>query len=317
MAPSDSNMPSGTSDRTNTVERLTFLKEALSDLISTLKEPATQVELNATLHDPEALPHREIGTTAAQVVDILDDAKQMLQPSQLVLADHFMGLFLSLSFTKSLLTCLALGYYLSSKSLVAAVSFKIPDILGQCPGLTVSQLAESAGAREDRLRPVMRLLYNNGLFVYDAASDTYTNNSRSNLLKSDHWTQWHTWVELYATEFYDMARGIPDSLRTDSTRTAAQINYDTDDDIFTYFEKRGWLPRVHRAFNASQIAQAAGILADYPWHDVADRVILDIGGGGGALLASLLREYPTSEWSSCFPFTRWGLVPANYASQRK
>ncbi|KAF3797720.1 O-methyltransferase aclM [Colletotrichum gloeosporioides] len=293
MATSDSSMPNDTSDRTNTVEKLTSLKEALSDLITTLREPATQVELNATLHDPEALPHREVGSIAAQVVDILDDAKQMLQPSQLVLADHFMGLFLSLSFTTSLLISLGSGYYLSSKSLVAAVSFKIPDILGQRPGLTISQLAESAGAREDRLRPVMRLLYNNGLFVYDAASDTYTNNSRSNLLKSDHWTQWHTWVELYATEFYDMARGIPDSLRTDSTRTAAQINYDTDDDIFTYFQKRGWLPRVHRAFNASQIAQAAGILADYPWHDVADCVILDIGGGGGALLASLLREYPT------------------------
>ncbi|KAK2729269.1 cytochrome p450 oxidoreductase [Colletotrichum kahawae] len=275
MATSDSSIPIGTSDHTHTVEKLTSLKVALSDLLSTLKEPATQAELNAILHDPEALPHKEVGSIAAEVVNILDDAKQMLQPSQLVLADHFMG------------------YYLSSKSLVAAVSFKIPDILGQRPGLTVSHSAETAGAREDRLRPVMRLLYNNGLFVYDAASDTYTNNSRSDLLKSDHWTQWHTWVELYATEFYDMARGIPDSLRADSTRTAAQINYDTDDDIFTYFQKRGWLPRVHRAFNASQMAQAAGILADYPWGDVADRVILDIGGGGGALLASLLREYPS------------------------
>lgn len=188
------------------------------------------------------------------------------------------------------------GYYLSSKSLVAAVSLKIPDLLssssGKGPGMTVAELAEAAGAREDRLRPVMRLLYNNGIFTYDALSDSYTNNSRSELLRSDHWTQWHTWVGLYATEFYDMARGIPDSLRKDATRTAAQINYDTDDSIFAYFEKRGWVPRVHRAFGASQIAQAPGILADYPWHEVGDKTVLDVGGGGGALVASLLREHP-------------------------
>lgn len=93
MATSDSSMPIGTSDHTHTVEKLTSLKVALSDLLSTLKEPATQAELNAILHDPEALPHKEVGSIAAEVVNILDDAKQMLQPSQLVLADHFMGLF--------------------------------------------------------------------------------------------------------------------------------------------------------------------------------------------------------------------------------
>ncbi|KAF9881765.1 hypothetical protein CkaCkLH20_00911 [Colletotrichum karsti] len=158
--------------------------------------------------------------------------------------------------------------------------------------MTVAKLSEAAGAREDRLRPVMRLLYNNGLFTYDASNDTYTNNARSDLLRSDHWTQWHTWVELYATEFYDMARGIPDSLLSGATRTAAQINYDTDDSIFAYFEKRGWLPRVHRAFSASQVAQAPGILTDYPWHEIGDKTVLDVGGGGGALMASLLREHP-------------------------
>lgn len=192
-----------------------------------------------------------------------------------------------------------LGYYLCSKSLVAAVSLKIPDILssssgesGTGTGMTVASLAEAARAREDRLRPVMRLLYNNGIFTYDAQSDSYANNSRSELLRSDHWTQWHTWVDLYATEFYDMARGIPDSLLQGATRTAAQINYDTDDSIFAYFEKRGWVPRVHRAFGASQVAQAPGILADYPWHEVADKTVLDIGGGGGGLVASLLRAHP-------------------------
>lgn len=264
-----------------------------------------QAELEAALHDPNTLPDKELGSLAGEAVDLLDEAKQILQPDQLVLADHFMGSFnlhkdtskVSRRAQFRVLTrfffCVLSGYYLSSKSLVAAVSFKVPDILSSHgKAMTVTELAEAAGAREDRLRPVMRLLYNNGIFTYDAPSDSYTNNSRSELLRSDHWTQWHTWVELYATEFYDMARGIPESLRKDATRTAAQINYDTDDSIFAYFEKQGWVPRVHRAFGASQIAQAPGILADYPWHEVGDRTVLDVGGGGGALVASLLRAHP-------------------------
>ena len=38
---------------------------------------------------------------------------------------------------------------------------------------------------------------------------------------------------------------------------------------------------------------APGIMADYPWEEIADKTVLDIGGGGGALIASLLRTYET------------------------
>ncbi|KAK2016425.1 O-methyltransferase glim [Colletotrichum eremochloae] len=252
---------------------LETLTKTLSKLVGTLKEPKVQRELALKLHDADILPNKHIGSLAANAVDLLEEAKQLLQPAQLVLADHFMG------------------YYLSSKCLVAAVSLKIPDILSSSTSMTVSELAVAAGAREDRLRPVMRLLFNKGIFTYDAVNDSYANNGCSELLRTNHWTQWHTWVDLYATEFYDMARGIPASLLGDATRTAAQINYDTDDDIFKYFEKRGWMPRVHQAFGASQIAQAPGILNDYPWDEVGDKTVLDVGGGGGALIASLMREH--------------------------
>ena len=36
-----------------------------------------------------------------------------------------------------------------------------------------------------------------------------------------------------------------------------------------------------------------GIVADYPWEQIADKTVLDIGGGGGALIASLLRKHGT------------------------
>lgn len=308
MADTGSGITNGASGAKGVESTLESLRGTLATLVRTLKEPAIQAELAATLHDPNTLPDKELGSLAGDVVDLLDEAKQMLQPDQLVLADHFMGW--SISHEDGGASCekkinldtwsadtlfFPPGYYLSSKSLVAAVELKVPDILSaHGKAMTVAELAEAAAAREDRLRPVLRLLHNNGIFAYDAARDAYANNSRSELLRRDHWTQWHTWVELYATEFYDMARGIPASLRADAARTAAQINYDTDDSIFAYFEKQGWVPRVHRVFGASQMAQAPGILADYPWHEVADggRTVLDVGGGGGALVASLLRAHP-------------------------
>jgi len=88
-----------------------------------------------------------------------------------------------------------------------------------------------------------------------------------------------------------MARGIPASLQKDAVRWPAQINFDTDDNMFTYFEKQGWVPQLHKTLGSGATAQAPGILADYPWSEVANETVIDIGGGGGALIALLLREH--------------------------
>lgn len=178
-----------------------------------------------------------------------------------------------------------------TKALCTAVEFKIPDVLRERPR-TTTELAETCGARPDRLRQVMRTLRNNGIFSYDAQNDTYANNSTSVLLLSDHWTQWHNWVDLYGNEFYDMTRGLQESCKADATRCPAQINYDTDDSMFTYFTKQGWVPKFHKTLSGGAVAQGPGIVADYPWHEVASSEVLDIGGGGGGLIASILRANP-------------------------
>ena len=137
----------------------------------------------------------------------------------------------------------------------------------------------------------MRVLYNDGIFAYNAASDSYSNNSTSELLLSDHWTQWRSWVELYGNEFYDMARGIPESCRKEVTRLPSQVNFDTDQSMFSFFAEKGWVPKLHRTLGAGAKAQAPGILEDYPWCDISDQHILDVGGGTGSLVALILREH--------------------------
>jgi hypothetical protein len=158
--------------------------------------------------------------------------------------------------------------------------------------MTVEDLASTCGARADRLQQVLRVLSCNGIFHYDEAARCFRNNHTSTLLLSDHWTQWRNWVLLYGNQYYDMARGIPDALKEGAVRWPAQINFDTDDNMFTYFQKQGWLPQLHRTLGAGATAQAPGILADYPWGEVAHETVIDIGGGGGALVALLLRAHP-------------------------
>lgn len=188
------------------------------------------------------------------------------------------------------LLILALGYT-NTKCLVAAVELGIPDHLVKGPR-TVEELATETKAKPERLRQILRPLYSNNIFAYDVTRDQYSLNHVSTLLLRDHWTQWHNWVQLYGNQFYDIARGIPESVRENVSRSAAQVNFDTEDNMFTYFQNQGWLPQLHRTLGGGATAMAPGILADYPWHEVEDKTVIDIGGGGGALLASLLRAHP-------------------------
>ncbi|KAJ6151365.1 hypothetical protein N7470_007959 [Penicillium chermesinum] len=239
------------------------MEAALSFLFASLKEASSQLQgpLNAerlaALHDHREgkLPDAALSELAAQTIDRLHQVEQLLEPSSLVLADHFL------------------------------------DLLAGGPQ-TLPKLAQLSGAREDRLRQVLRMLHNNGIFAYSVDDDTYSNNPTSEMLRTDHWTQWHNWVDLYGNEFYDMARGIPASLKQGTVRTPAQINFDTDENMFDYFARRGWLQRLHRTLGGGATAQAPGILADYPWEEFGDKTFLDIGGGEGALIALLLRRHP-------------------------
>ncbi|KAF2276639.1 putative O-methyltransferase [Westerdykella ornata] len=248
---------------------------ALKNLIDALRTASTQLDesnVEEVLHDTEKLPDKKVAELASEALDLLDELRLKLEPRQLILADHFLG-------------------YMNTKALCAVVEFNIPDILLEGPK-TIEELARASQAREDRLGQVMRAMRNNGIFSYDAQKKTYRNNSTSTLLLKDHWTQWRNWVDLYGNEFYDMARGIQQSCRSDAVRSPAQINYDTDDSMFKYFTERGWVPKLHKTLSGGAVAQAPGIVEDYPWHEVASKTVLDVGGGGGGLIASLLRAYP-------------------------
>jgi hypothetical protein len=148
-------------------------------------------------------------------------------------------------------------------------------------------------AKPERLRQILRVLHNKGIFSFDTGTGSYSNNRASELLLSNHWTQWHRWIDLYSNEFYDMARGIPESLKIGQQRTPAQINYNTDKSIIEYFQQGNNLDKLIGTIGAGAVAQAPGMIADYPWETIAENeTVMDIGGGSGAFMASLLRSCP-------------------------
>lgn len=171
------------------------------------------------------------------------------------------------------------------------MDYNIPDLLRNGPE-SLSKLAAASGTGLIQLQRIMRVLSNNGIFNFDSATDIYSNNHISELLLSDHSTQWRAWVELYGNEFYDMARGIPAACHKDTVRSPAQINYDTDTSMFAYFTERNWTQKLHKTLGAGAIAQAPGLTEDYPWDSIKDCSFIDIGGGAGALAATILRKFP-------------------------
>jgi hypothetical protein len=67
--------------------------------------------------------------------------------------------------------------------------------------------------------------------------------------------------------------------------------------MFEYFNAEGWMPQLHRTLGGCATAMAPDIVHDCPWDDVSDKTVLDVGGGGGSFIATLLRNFPRMKGS--------------------
>lgn len=263
---------------------LSGLQRQIADVTAELKSPPLAQALETLLHDPDRLPDSATEKLATQLIDSLDDLQLQLLPSVSLLTDGFFS-------------------YLDSKVLATVVSARVPDILGEHGPLPVSELASHANIQPERLDQLLDALTNKGIFTKmskpdgSASSAIYANNRASTLLMRSHWTQWHRWADLYPNDFYNIASAIPQAVATGESRNAAQIGYgiDVNTTLFGYLETQPALAeKFHRTLGAGAGAQAAGLPVDYPWGDeLAGECVLDIGGGNGEFLASILRGHPS------------------------
>ncbi|KAF2280355.1 S-adenosyl-L-methionine-dependent methyltransferase [Westerdykella ornata] len=253
-------------------DRLQKINTALQEAVDAFEGPLNDARLS-TLQTTDTLPNAQIWNLASQTIDLADRLLRLLQPPALQLAEGYLA-------------------YIDTKCLCAAVENSIPDLLASGP-LTVDEIASRTSLQPLRLKQIMRVLHNNAIFAYADSTQTYSNNPASTLLRRDHWTQWHRWVPLYGSVFYDFASSIPSAIRAGESRTAAQIACGTEKNIFSYFaEQEGMQAKFHAALGAGAVAQAPGLLANYAWHELGDATVLEVGGGGGDFITALLRSNP-------------------------
>jgi hypothetical protein len=121
------------------------LNTALQEAVDAFDGPL-QAELLAQLKDPDSLPDKEPWKLASRTVDLADKLVLQLQPPTLQLAESYLA-------------------YLDTKCLWTAVSHNIPDVLASSGPQSITDLAQRSGLQPLRLRQVMRVLHNNGIFA--------------------------------------------------------------------------------------------------------------------------------------------------------
>ena len=176
--------------------------------------------------------------------------------------------------------------YMVTRSISAVTELNVPDALEDGPR-SLAELAQAVGAHEGSLGRVMRTLVSTGLFA-EPEPGTYALTPVSDLLRSDVPASMRDMAVMITAKAHWQPWGqFADTLR--SGKSAAQHAFGTD--VFSWFQrpenKDEW-----DLFNAAMTSFSSGTsMAVAETYDFSGfRKIVDIGGGHGFLLKTILRR---------------------------
>lgn len=174
--------------------------------------------------------------------------------------------------------------YIVSQAILSVNQLRVPDLLGD-GRLPLPDLATAAGADVTALRRFLRVLAAEGLFA-EVSPDVFELTPMGGLLRTDVPGSLSHLAELMAHEAYQAWSAAVHSLRT------GKPGFDQVYGI-PYFS---WLAKNADAAEQFDRAQAGLVrlrllpLLDRDWSGV--RRVVDVGGGNGVLLATLLAKFP-------------------------
>ena len=179
---------------------------------------------------------------------------------------------------------LANGYQLSQALHVAAV-LGLADLVGDGPRSS-DELAEVAGAHPPSLYRLLRALASVGVFREEDGR-RFAPTALSDLLRRDSPGSLHGWVEFVGRRaHWDSWACLVDSVRTGES--AFRLRH--GESVWDY---RARDPEENAAFDAAMTAISnadRGLIAAYDFGRFA--TVVDVGGGRGGFLASLLAAHP-------------------------
>ncbi len=174
--------------------------------------------------------------------------------------------------------------YRDTQSLYVVAKLGIPDLLAGGPK-TAEELARKVGVQPRPLFRVMRTLAARGVFTQDA-HDRFGLTSLGQPLRSDHRETVRHSVIMHGELHYRAAGELLHTVRTGETA----FDHLYGKGMFAYFEDH---PEDSETFNRA-MSDSAGVWSspiegfDFRGH----KVLVDVGGGRGTLLASLLTKNP-------------------------
>jgi len=180
---------------------------------------------------------------------------------------------------------IAVGY-VASAALYTAITLNIADHLASGPR-DVSELARLSGANEDALFRVLRLLVSLGVFA-ETSARRFTLNPAAELLRKD-----------VPGSLRGMAVFLPDpfhfrvyaNLLHSVTTGKPAVDTTVGMPVFEYLAKN---PEYSKVFNDAMTALSAPVIAAaldaYDFGQIG--VLVDVAGGHGEVLMSVLKKYP-------------------------
>ena len=168
-----------------------------------------------------------------------------------------------------------------------AAALGISDALAEGPR-TVADLAGAVGAHEQSLHRLLRALVTVGVYSRDEQG-RFANTPLGDALRSDAPRSLAGWAGLIGRPYYFQAwAGLLDAIRTgDNAFTAVH-----GESIWAY---RGTRPDELAIFDRAMTA-LSGVVADAvatAYDFTPFTTVVDVGGGHGGLLATILTRYPT------------------------
>jgi hypothetical protein len=176
-----------------------------------------------------------------------------------------------------------------SQAIAAAAELGLADVLANGP-LCIEDLAAKVGADADALRRLLRALIGRGIFVR-RRDGRYALNPLGEALRSDAPTSMAWAARFYGSrEQRDRWTRLVDSIRT-GTSVVPVLHGKESFDYFADYPAHAEL--FHRTMTSISELTDASVVAGYDFS--AYPTIIDVGGGHGPLLASILAAAPDSQ----------------------
>jgi hypothetical protein len=168
-----------------------------------------------------------------------------------------------------------------TKALAIAVDLRIPEALANGPK-SVDELARDAGVDADVLHRLLRALASDGVFEEQEPGTFASNAGSESLLEAG----WSSFAHLFGGVFYKAIGDLDDAARTGAATFPDSFGDGFWPWLAAHPEERAIFDRAMsggKRLNADR-------LAELDWSD--GDVVVDVGGGNGALLVDLLERRP-------------------------